>query len=212
MYTTTSPNENRMAIAPEDQARADMYALLARLYADAPDAKLLSALASAPALAVEGERGEELAAAWVALTQAAGVIDADAARREYQDLFIGVGKSEVNLHASYYLTGFMMEEPLAEVRTTMVRLGLARRADIGLVEDHLATLFGVSRALILGTQDRAPQPVATQQIFFEQHLASWYARCCAAIEASAIANLYRLVAKLTTIFLGLEAEAFTIGR
>jgi TorA maturation chaperone TorD len=206
----TTPIQVRPPIAPEDQARADMYALLARLYADAPDANLLSALAGAPPIVAEGERAEELAAAWDALTRGATAMDADAARQEYQDLFIGVGKSEVNLHASYHLTGFMMEEPLAEVRTTLVRLGLGRQAQTGLVEDHLAVIFETMRVLIAGTLEILPASSAVQQSFLEQHIVPWYALCCGAIQASPIANYYRLVAKLTTIFIGLEAEAFAI--
>ena len=44
--------------------------------------------------------------------------------QEYADLFIGVGKCEVNLHASHWLTGFMMEKPLADLRTVLASLGL----------------------------------------------------------------------------------------
>jgi len=35
-------------LEPEDQARANFYALLARLFREAPDAALLSAIAGAP--------------------------------------------------------------------------------------------------------------------------------------------------------------------
>lgn len=200
----------RAPVAPEDQARADTYALLARLYADAPDATLLAALASADPLPAEGERGEALAQAWLALTRACRIMDAQAARQEYQDLFVGVGKSEVNLHGSFYLTGFMMEKPLADVRASLANLGLARRSGANLVEDHLATLCETMRVLIAGEVDLLPQSIAVQKSFFEQHLGPWYAECCTAIEQSSLANFYRLVAKLTTIFLGLEAEALTI--
>ena len=48
----------------------------------------------------------------------------DAAAEEYNDLFVGVGKSAVNLHASHCLTGFMMEKPLVDVRATLARMGL----------------------------------------------------------------------------------------
>ena len=40
-------------LEPEDQARADFYALLARLYSAAPDASLLAAYADASGKAVD---------------------------------------------------------------------------------------------------------------------------------------------------------------
>ena len=49
--------------------------------------------------------------------------------QEYTDLFIGVGKSEVNLHGSHWLSGFMMDKPLAELRGDLTELGLERRDD-----------------------------------------------------------------------------------
>jgi len=187
-----------------------MYALLARLYLDAPDGALLCALGAAGALQTEGERGEQLAQAWRNLCLAARAMDEDAARQEYQELFVGVGKSEVNLHASYYLAGFMMEKPLAEVRESLARLGLGRRSGSGPVEDHLAALCETMRVLIAGAVGVLPQSVAVQKSFFEQYVSPWHVRCCTAIVQTPIANFYRLVAQLTTIFMSLEAEAFTI--
>ncbi len=108
-------------LAPEDQARANFYALLARLFADAPDAALLHAIAAAAPLgiAVDADPGADtgepeaagpgLPAAWDALRAASAAIDAEAVDQEYTDLFIGVGKSEINLHASHWLVGHMMD-------------------------------------------------------------------------------------------------------
>ncbi len=95
---------------PEDQGRADLYALLARLYAGPPDRALLDALAHAPAMGLptltdtsaESESAT-LGARWDDLRAACSVMDPEAAAQEYDDLFIGVGKSEVNLHASHWL-------------------------------------------------------------------------------------------------------------
>ena len=52
----TAPLVFTPAIDPEDQARADFYALLSRLYAAAPDAPLLAAIAAADELDVAGGR------------------------------------------------------------------------------------------------------------------------------------------------------------
>jgi TorA maturation chaperone TorD len=83
------------------------------------------------------ETGDDnLAGAWEMLRAASAAMDSEAAADEYNNLFVGVGKCEVNLHASHWLTGFMMEKPLAELRATLARLGLARRPEANLVEDH----------------------------------------------------------------------------
>jgi TorA maturation chaperone TorD len=203
-------------LEPEDQARADFYALLARLYAEAPDAALLRAIAGAPPLGVaaHSEKADEsaasLPAAWDLLRAASEAMDADAATDEYNNLFVGVGKSEVNLHASHWLTGFMMEKPLADVRATLARLGLGRRAGVSLVEDHLAALLETMRILVAGQDDRRPASLAEQRAFFEQHIVGWAFPCCSAIRDSPVANYYRTVAQFTINFLALERDSFAI--
>jgi len=158
-------------ILPEDQARADFYALLARLYADPPDAGLLIAIAHASSLdaapsAADNAPALGLPAAWDALRAASAATNSVAVRLEYDDLFIGVGKCEVNPHASHWLTGFMMEKPLAELRATLATLGLARREGVNLLEDHVAALFETMRMLIAGNGERPPASVAQQRAFF----------------------------------------------
>ena len=85
------------AIAPEDAARADFYALLARLLAAPPDASLLAAIAAAPGLGEDAPAGDEdgprLRAGWEALRVASASAEPETVRQEYDDLFIGVGKS-----------------------------------------------------------------------------------------------------------------------
>jgi TorA maturation chaperone TorD len=204
------------ALEPEDQARADLYALLARLYADAPDAALLAAIAQAPPLAAaadaqtaeEGARG--LAAAWDALRAASAALDPVAVVEEYNDLFVGVGKCEVNLHASHWLTGFMMEKPLVEVRATLAGLGLARQNGVVMLEDHLAALCETMRILIAGHGARAPAPIAEQREFFERHIAPWVFACCAAICECLVANYYGPVAQFTDKYMALERDSFAI--
>jgi TorA maturation chaperone TorD len=203
-------------LEPEDQARADFYALLARLYAEAPDAALLRAIAAAPPLGVAAHNegadvaAASLPAAWDLLRAASAAMDADAATDEYNNLFIGVGKSEINLHASHWLTGFMMEKPLADVRATLASLGLGRRAGVSLVEDHLAALFETMRILIAGQDDRRPALLAEQRALFERHILSWVFQCCGAMRDSSVANYYRRVAQFTDCFMALERDSFAI--
>ena len=49
----THEGEANFAVASEDQARADFYALLARLYAAGPDAALLSSFAACDELSAD---------------------------------------------------------------------------------------------------------------------------------------------------------------
>ncbi len=215
MQSTTLTLQHR--IEPEDQARADFYALLARLFADAPDRALLAAIAAAPPLApatiVDAEAAlpaERLAAAWDALRAASAAMDPEAARLEYDALFVGTGACEVNLHASHGLTGFMMEKPLADVRADLARLGLARAPSATLVEDHLSALCETMRALIAGQDERRPSPVSDQRAFFERFIAPWALQCCDAIAAHAIANYYGRVGQFAYAFLAIERDSLAL--
>ena len=196
---------------PEDEARANFYALLARLYACAPDAALLDAIAVAPPLApVDGPENEEgLAARWDALRRASAEADPTAVADEFQALFIGVGKSEVSLYASHYLRP-QSGRPLADFRAALVDMGLARRPDASEFEDHLSVVLETMRMLAAGNADRPPATIAEQRAFCETYLLTWAFGCCAAISQCAIANYYVQVAQFSTSFLALERDSFAI--
>jgi len=193
-------------LTAEDRARADFYALLARLYADGPDRSLLDAIAGAERISGDGL----FAAAWNRLVEASGAMDADAAAQEYTDLFVGVGKSEVNLHASHWRVGAMMERPLVELRSDLAALGLARRPEVTMLEDHLSALCETMRLLIEGGGGTPASDPARQRAFFERHLASWVFDCCTAIRESAIANYYVHVAEFTDKFMALDRDALAM--
>jgi TorA maturation chaperone TorD len=195
-------------LAPEDQARADLYAVLARLFADAPDAAFLTTLGAAERLA--DPLANPVAAAWNRLLDASAAMDADAAAQEYTDLFVGVGKSDVNLHASHWESGFMMEKPLAELRGELEGLGLGRKSAATMLEDHLAALCETMRIMIAGVGDRPPSSMAEQQNFFQKRLLPWIFDCCAAIEKSSLANYYRRVAEFTQLFMALERDSMAM--
>jgi TorA maturation chaperone TorD len=199
-------------LEPEDQARADFYALLARLFADAPDAALLTSIAGAEPLVpagAAGDAGAELAAAWDALRAASATMDDGAASEEFQTLFIGVGRSEVSLYASHYL-GPQSGRPLAEIRAALAELGLARRPGSSEYEDHLAALLETMRMLVAGDGERPPAELARQRIFFDRHVAPWAFACCTAIEESSVANYYRRVAQFSRCFLALERDSLAM--
>jgi TorA maturation chaperone TorD len=193
-------------LAPEDRDRAEFYALLARLYADAPDARLLRSIAGAQPM--EGDAA--LPMAWNRLVAASGAMDADAAAQEYTDLFVGVGACDVNLHASHWIAGAMLDRPLADLRGELATLGIGRRSDVIMLEDHLAALFETMRLLVAGHGDRPPASIATQRAFFARHIDPWAFSCCGAIRQSSIANYYACVAELTEEFMALDRDALAM--
>ena len=192
----------------EDQARADLYALLARLLLAPPDGALLAALASAEPIQADGEFALE--DAWLKLTQAAGAVDAAAVRDEFGALFTAIGTPLLNPNGSFYLTGHLNDTPLAALRQDLARLGLARARGAGEFEDHLAALCETMRVLVAGAPGVAARNLLVQKQFFEAHVKPWYAACLADIAGAEAANFYRVVAGVADAFLSIEAQAFAV--
>ena len=185
-----------------ETARADLYGLLATLFYAPPSAALLATLASAQ---TEGEG--VLGHAWTGLVDAARATDAEAVREEYEHLFIGIGKPEVMLYGSYYLSGFLMEKPLAALRTDLAQMGLQRVETVMESEDHIASLCEVMRYLIAST-DVLEANVATQKKFFGTHMQAWVLNLSDAIMVHPAAKFYTSVASLSKVFFEVEMQAF----
>ena len=196
-------------LSAEDRVRADLYALVARLFAAAPDQGFLAVLGAAPELPDDPDSA--LVAPYNALLRASRAMDADAADQEYTELFIGVGKSEVNLHASHWQSGFMMDKPLAELRADLAGLGIERRELSGMLEDHLAAIAETMRLLVAGGEGRPPSTLAVQRRFFDAWIASWAFECCNAISTCPLANYYRRAAEFARVFLAIERDSFAMG-
>ena len=188
-------------ILPEEWLRAQHYQLLARLLAVPAEAGLLE-LASR----FEGD-GTELGRALAELAGRAGQATPEAASREYHDLFIGIGRGELVPYASYYLTGFLNEKPLASLRADMARLGIARAETVKEPEDHIAALCEMMAGLITGAFG-APQGLAAQRAFFDRHLAGWAPVFFEDLERAQSAWLYAAVGTLGRLFMGIERTAF----
>ncbi len=195
-------------LADEDQARADFYALFARLLLAPPDDALLAALAAAEPIAAAGEFALE--DAWLKLTQAATVVDASAAADEFAAMFISTGTPPLNPYGSFYVTGHLNDAPLADLRHDLARLRLARAPGVGEFEDHLGALCETMRVLIQGGPGMPARGLAVQKAFFEAHVRPWYAACLADIANSPDANFYRVVAGVVDAFLSIEAQAFAV--
>jgi TorA maturation chaperone TorD len=183
--------------APEETARANLYALLARLFYAPPDAALLKAIAS------ETMAGE-LAAPWKELAEAAGQSDSEAVREEYETAFIGTGKAPVTLYTTAYAIKYSNEVPLAELRGELDRLGLARRAEVREPEDHFAALCDVMRHLVA----KQKSDLAEQHRFFIRWIWPTVGPLCAAIDRSDKTVFYKHVARFADRFCTLEHLAF----
>jgi TorA maturation chaperone TorD len=189
----------------EETARAELYGLLAALYYAPPSKELMAqlrvAVTEAPA------PGGFLEEPWRALVGAARELDDASIATEYVTLFGGVGKPEVYLFGSFYLSGFLNEKPLAALRADIAELGLARDDAMSETEDHFAYLCEVMRYLIAG-DDVAVANLTRQQAFFASHVQPWVLRMCDALQAHPKARFYAAVAGLTRAFVAVEAQGF----
>ena len=202
-----------LPLSAEDQARADLYALAARLLLAPPDAALLAGLAHADPIKAGGG-DHQLADAWEKLGLASSVMDADAVAEEFDTLFVSSGTPAVNPYGSLYLSGFMHDTPLAELRADLNAFGIGRVRGVAESEDHLGALCETMRVLIAGGSAGGlairRQPLGRQKAFFEARIAPWYGRCLDDMAKAEGANFYRLVAAFVAALLTIEAEAFAV--
>lgn len=187
-----------MSLPPEEEARANFYALLARLFYAPPDAALLKGIAS------ESMEGVGLATAWGELARAAASADPEAVREEYENAFIGTGKAPVTLYTSAYTIRFSNEVPLAELRGALAALGLGRRAEAREPEDHIAALCDTMRHLVAEQK----RDLEEQRSFFNRWIHPTIDPLCSAIERSDKTSFYKPVARFAKSFLELEQAAF----
>ena len=197
-------------VSPEDQARADLYGLLARLFYAPPDANLISELRLAAPPPDDGERltaeGEALRAAWAALAEACGSAFPARLEEEHLQLFVGVGKAEVTPYLSAYLVRSESDNPLARLRGQLAEWGLARREEAVEPEDHVSALCETMRWLIAGRK----AGLDVQRQFFLEYLRTGGSRFCTAVSACEDAKFYRFPAKLLQALLDVEHKAFEI--
>jgi len=165
----------RAEIRDIDQLRAAEYELLSLLLGKAPDSTTLSRVA-----ALQGD-ASELGMAHIELAAAAQAADDRSVSKEFFDLFIGLGRGDLLPYASYYITGFLHERPLARVRQDMEALGVERAGLSREPEDHIAILLEVMAGLARGDFEAE---FAEQLRFFERHLKPWASRMFADLEVS----------------------------
>jgi len=190
----------------EETARAELYGLISELfYAPAPPellAQLRVAATDAPA------PGGFLEEPWRQFVGVARDMDDKAIQNEHNALFGGVGKPEVYVYASHFLTGFLNEKPLAQLRTDLAALGLGRDdTTMSESEDHVSYVFEVMRFLVAG-DDVSVSNLTQQAKFFAAHVQTWLPAFCDAVQATPRARFYAALAELTRAFVSVESQGF----
>ncbi|HYA38758.1 MAG TPA: molecular chaperone TorD family protein [Candidatus Methylomirabilis sp.] len=188
-----------------EQARADVYALLGGLLAKPPDAALVGMLQRIQVADTGGDG--TMAAAWATLKQSAGNARIEALAEEYQDLFVGIGRGELVPYGSWYMTGFLMEKPLAELRVDLRRFGLQRQDEAHEPEDHAAALCETMSLLAASGADVTYEQ---QREFFAKHVGPWMARFFGDMAVAPSARFYRAVALLGERFIEVERTHFSM--
>jgi TorA maturation chaperone TorD len=189
----------------EETARSEIYGLIAGVLYASPAIELIAQIrvsaTDAPAA------GAFLEEPWRNFVGVARAMSDQAIKAEYDALFGGVGKPEIYLYGSHYLSGFLNEKPLARLRTDLHSLGLERSDVMSDTEDHFAYLCEVMRYLIAG-DDVAVANLTQQREFFSTHIQPWANQMCDAIQNNPKANFYAAHAELIRAFMGVEAQGF----
>lgn len=206
MTQNLNPSASSHAL-DEETARAEVYGLLSLLFYAAPTDELLAQLQVAVTEAPDA--GAFLEEPWRELVACARSMTQAQIAAEYSQLFGGVGKPEVYLFGSHYLSGFLNEKPLVKLRDDLAALGLARSQDMFETEDHAAYVLEVMRYLIAG-DDVAVSNLSSQMAFFNQHVQPWLSRMCQALIAHPKAVFYARLAHFTEGFLSVEAQGFDL--
>ena len=192
-------------VSEEETLRADLYDFLSALLARPPSKQLLERTSG-----LQGDEATELGASIGALARVAAKSNEQGARAEYNRLFIGLGRGELVPYASYYMTGFLNEKPLALLREDMRRHGIRREENVKEPEDGIASLCEMMGGLIRG-RFGAPLGVAAQREFFGRHLAPWAGHFFTDLERAKGSLLYAPVGAMGRNFMQIERDAFRLA-
>jgi TorA maturation chaperone TorD len=199
--------------------RHSYYEFLGAFFRQEPSGELLRQLADGIAERTAAARHLHplLGAGWAEIERWLKHTPADESAKavadEYTRLFIGPHGPTINPYESFYLTGRLLDRPLAEVRTFLKSAGIEKLEEYSEPEDFLAFEMEVMRWLI-GKQAMAADPDEQERFFrlqanfLKEHLLVWAPACGGDIERSADANFYRCAAKILQGFLALEADLF----
>jgi len=186
-----------------DQVRASSYALLAALLVNPPSEVLLSQLQE---IETDKDDFKDIVNAWCMLKLAAQRYDAASIADEYHILFIGIGRGELVPFASWYLTGFLMEKPLAHLRQRLSELGFEQQEGVYEPEDHAAALCEVISQLILDDET----DFETERAFYDDFIGNWMKRFFTDLQKTESSGFYRAVGQLGEAYLDIENRYFSM--
>ena len=201
---TTGMGEEVRSAPSDEGLRANTYSLLAALLAAPPQESLLRLLARITP--TEVGRDGDLAAAWEVLRLAGERTSVESLDDEYHELFVGIGRGELVPYGSWYMTGFLMDQPLAVLRRDLAELGFERQEDIKEPEDHVAALLETMGLMIGG----GGVSVDTQRRFFQSHMGPWMKTFFLDLQKASAARFYRAVGQFGEQFMEFEHKYLTM--
>ncbi len=200
----TAQSEDEFLNDQAQAMRAGVYELLGRLLSAAPDQAVLDVLRGIDD--VDASEGQ-VAMGWELMKQSAQKADVESVRDEYNALFIGVGRGELVPFGSWYVTGFLMEKPLALLRTDLQELGIARQDGVRESEDHIAALCDAMAIIIRSGSEIS---LHRQQQFFKDHIEPWAATFFGDLQTAKSAHFYRSVGFFGDGFIGFETRLLSM--
>ncbi len=190
---------------PEEEAlRAQLYDMLAVVLRKPPSQDFLNNLA-----ALKGD-DSDIGKGVNALARVAASVTPEKVDSEYHTLFVGLGRGELLPFASYYLTGFLNEKPLAKLRDDMAKLRMVRDAAAYEPEDNIGSLCEMMAGMILG-RFGDPVPLSRQKEFFSTHIAPWAGHFFNDLEGADSSVFYAPVGSIGAAFMAIERESFRMA-
>ena len=203
---SVNQNSERMDGFSIDVLRANTYRLLARLLAAPVTGDLLDSLQKIGGTGIgDADAGAGMAQAWQTLKIASERATIEAIDDEYHDLFIGIGRGELVPYGSWYLTGFMMDRPLALLRRDLAELGIERQQEVCEPEDHVSALCETMSLIIENSKEI---PLEIQQKFFLNHLETWMGKFFTDLQKAKSARYYSAIGLLGEQFIKVEKKYF----
>ncbi len=196
---------NHSAVNDEGRLRADTYSILACLLSAPPTRHLLDCLERIESSPDDGDAGN-IGVAWQQIRRAAAQWNLQSLDDEYHALFVGLGRGEVVPFGSWHLTGFLMEQPLSDLRDDLKSLGIAPDENQKDPEDHIAALCE-AMALIICADDIDE---SRERRFFARHVHVWAGKFFRELQAAKSAQFYKAVGLLGQRFVELENQYLDI--
>ena len=198
-----NPLDDQITLDQDQRYRASSYALIAALLRSAPDSTMLEYIAQL--IQQPHDNSDDLLVAMSTLGLSAKMLKPASIDDEFHELFIGLGKGELVPYASWYLTGFLMEKPLSDLRDDLEKLGYQRDDSVHEPEDHAAALCEVMSMMIAENT-----PLDTQRSFYNKHLATWIDRFYTDLSEANAAVFYKSLGRFGVAFNALEHDYFSM--